>query len=189
MIYNIRMKTADLLQNESAAETFERYLPGMKTVAASNPQAAQLSVEQLVKYTRNPKAAEILEAMDAALNVLNTPENRISPAERKLIERFQEIDRQDRAKAPKSASRVQSSIVNGKPWVDTGGEPIQAHGGAVIFEDGLYYWYGENKEHTDGKNGVWTWGIKVYSSGDLMNWDDRGYLTLELRQVDVPDPL
>ena len=59
---------------------------------------------------------------------------------------------------------------------DTRGQRIQAHGGAVYFEDGVYYWYGENKEHTDGKNGIWTWGIKVYASADLMNWEDRGFL-------------
>ncbi|MST91164.1 hypothetical protein FYJ76_04310 [Ruthenibacterium lactatiformans] len=46
----------------------------------------------------------------------------------------------------------------------------------MYYEDGVYYWYGENKEHTDGKNEVWTWGIKVYSSTDLYNWQDRGFL-------------
>lgn len=44
----------------------------------------------------------------------------------------------------------------GKPWLDTEGKPIQAHGGSVIAVDDTYYWYGENKDHTDGQNGVWT---------------------------------
>lgn len=29
-------------------------------------------------------------------------------------------------------------------WIQK--ERIQAHGGSVIFIDGVYYWYGENKE-------------------------------------------
>jgi len=45
-----------------------------------------------------------------------------------------------------------------------------------LYENGTYYWYGENKEHTDGRNGIWTWGLKVYASTDLMNWEDRGFL-------------
>ena len=46
----------------------------------------------------------------------------------------------------------QESIFPGQPWLDTNGNAIQAHGGAVYYEDGVYYWYGENKEHTDGAN-------------------------------------
>lgn len=30
-------------------------------------------------------------------------------------------------------------------------------------------WYGENKEFTDGKNGIWTYGIRYYSSSDLQH--------------------
>ncbi len=33
-----------------------------------------------------------------------------------------------------------------------------------------------NLVHTDGQNGIWTWGLKVYSSTDLCNWEDRGFL-------------
>ena len=78
----------------------------------------------------------------------------------------------------------QESIFPGQPWLDTNGNAIQAHGGAVYYEDGVYYWYGENKEHTDGASDVWTWGIKVYSSRDLCNWQDDGYLV----EPDVDDP-
>ena len=41
----------------------------------------------------------------------------------------------------------------GKPWLDTNGNRIQAHGGSVIAIDDTFYWYGENKEYTDGTNG------------------------------------
>lgn len=186
MIYNISMKMAHLLENDQAATVFDRFLPGMRKMAESNPQAAQLSVEQLLRYARIPGAEELLPKLNAALDVLNTPENAISPSEAKQIEAFLALVAQDNAKtpapgasaqgAPASQTHRQNAIEPGQPWLDTKGERIQAHGGAVIYENGVYYWYGENKEHTDGKNGVWTWGIKVYSSTDLCNWTDRGFL-------------
>ena len=176
MIYNVNMKIAHLLENEQAVAVFDRFLPGMRKMAETNPQAAQLSVEQLVRYTRNPKANEVIAALDEALNALNTPENAITPREQKLIDQFKAIAAEDKLKTKKTADHCQEAICPGQPWLDTKGERIQAHAGAVYYEGGVYYWYGENKEHTDGQNGIWTWGIKVYSSEDLMNWEDRGYL-------------
>ena len=64
----------------------------------------------------------------------------------------------------------------GEVWLDTEGKPIQAHGGSIIRVGNVWYWYGENKEHTDGKNGVWTWGIRCYRSRDLYNWEDCGLI-------------
>lgn len=64
----------------------------------------------------------------------------------------------------------------GQVWLDTAGQRIQAHGGSVIFIDGVYYWYGENKEKTDGKNGIWHWGVRAYASRDLYNWEDQGLI-------------
>ncbi len=176
MIFNVSMKIAHLLENEQATAVFDRFLPGMKKMAESNPQASQLSVEQLVRYTRNPKAEEIIAGIDAALQELNTPENAISPSEARLIEAFRAIADADRTRQVPDACHHQDLIQPGKPWLDTKGERIQAHGGAVYYEDGLYYWYGENKEHNDGKNGIWTWGLKLYASADLMNWEDKGFL-------------
>lgn len=68
------------------------------------------------------------------------------------------------------------SIRPGRVWLDTEGKRIQAHGGSVFYEDGVYYWYGENKEYTDGKNGIWHWGVRCYSSLDLYNWKDLGLI-------------
>ena len=80
-----------------------------------------------------------------------------------------------------------SSIRPGKVWLDTNGKRIQAHGGSVRFENGTYYWYGENKEFTDGKNGVWTWGVRCYSSRDLYNWRDEGLIIPpDLQDKDSP---
>lgn len=64
----------------------------------------------------------------------------------------------------------------GKVWLDTDGKRIQAHGGSIIVVDDVFYWYGENKEKTDGKNGIWHWGVKCYSSKDLYNWKDEGII-------------
>lgn len=64
----------------------------------------------------------------------------------------------------------------GQPWLDTNGRPIQAHGGSVLCWQGMYYWYGENKEKTDGISGIWHWGVRCYRSSDLYNWEDCGLI-------------
>lgn len=64
----------------------------------------------------------------------------------------------------------------GQVWLDTEGKRIQAHGGSVMYLDGTYYWYGENKEKTDGVNGIWHWGVRCYASTDLYNWEDKGVI-------------
>lgn len=76
----------------------------------------------------------------------------------------------------------------GQVWLDTEGKPIQAHGGSVLYEDGTYYWYGENKERTDGTTGLAHWGMRCYSSTDLYNWTDRG-LIIEPEPDDPDSPL
>ncbi|MBQ9611985.1 MAG: family 43 glycosylhydrolase [Lachnospiraceae bacterium] len=69
-----------------------------------------------------------------------------------------------------------NSFHPGQVWLDTEGKRIQAHGGSVIYIDGTYYFYGENKEKTDGKNGIWHWGVRAYASKDLYNWEDKGLI-------------
>ena len=68
------------------------------------------------------------------------------------------------------------TINPGQPWLDTEGKRIQAHGGSVFFWEGAYYWYGENKEKTDGQSDIWHWGVRCYRSDDLMNWEDCGLI-------------
>ncbi len=68
------------------------------------------------------------------------------------------------------------SICPGRVWTDTNGKRIEAHGGSVFYENGIYYWYGENKEKTDGQNGIWHWGVRCYASADLYNWEDKGLI-------------
>ena len=67
--------------------------------------------------------------------------------------------------------------------LDTEGKRIQAHGAGMIYENGTYYWYGENKEFTTRKDEIWTWGIRFYSSKDLVNWKDEGLVI----QPDIED--
>jgi hypothetical protein len=46
----------------------------------------------------------------------------------------------------------------------------------VLHEDGVFYWYGENKERSEPGSGIWHWGVRCYSSTDLINWEDRGLI-------------
>ncbi|MBO6154326.1 MAG: family 43 glycosylhydrolase [Lachnospiraceae bacterium] len=69
-----------------------------------------------------------------------------------------------------------NSIRPGQVWLDTNGNRIQAHGGSVMCLNNVYYWYGENKEKTDGKSDIWHWGVRCYTSTDLYNWEDRGVI-------------
>ncbi len=59
----------------------------------------------------------------------------------------------------------------GEEWPDTNGEHINAHGGAVLFHEGVYYWYGENRPDRGFTTEV---GVEVYSSTDLYRWKDEG---------------
>jgi len=80
------------------------------------------------------------------------------------------------------------SIKPGQVWLDTEGKRIQAHGGSVIYIDGVYYWYGENKEKTTGQKGIWHWGVRCYASTDLYNWEDKG-LIIPPDTEDINSPL
>lgn len=68
------------------------------------------------------------------------------------------------------------SMKPGQPWYDTEGKLIQAHGGSVLYHDGVYYWYGENKEPLDYEEHIWHGGVRCYSSKDLYNWKDEGVI-------------
>lgn len=68
------------------------------------------------------------------------------------------------------------SIKPGTTWLDTNGKPIHAHSPQIFEKDGVYYWYGENKEHTVEGSNVWTYGIRAYRSTDFYNWEDMGLI-------------
>src|SRR5262249_17442133 len=40
---------------------------------------------------------------------------------------------------------TQQEFAPGQVWLDTEGHAINAHGGGILFHEGVYYWYGEFK--------------------------------------------
>ena len=71
-----------------------------------------------------------------------------------------------------------NSIRPGQPLYDTNGRRVQAHGGSIFYDKDTrtYFFYGENKEFTKPGSGIWTWGVRAYSSKDLYNWEDCGLI-------------
>ncbi|KAA0045838.1 Glycosyl hydrolase family protein 43 isoform 2 [Cucumis melo var. makuwa] len=74
-----------------------------------------------------------------------------------LIDEFLDEDSQIRHKFfPDQKTSIDPMITGndsmfyypGRVWLDTEGNPIQAHGGGVLFDErsGTYYWYGEYKD-------------------------------------------
>ena len=76
-----------------------------------------------------------------------------------------------------------SYIIPGEVWKDTDGNPINAHGGGLLYHDGTYYWYGEYKKGKTILPDWATWecyrtdvtGVGCYSSKDLLNWKFEGH--------------
>lgn len=56
-----------------------------------------------------------------------------------------------------------STFQNGSLWKDRSGEPIHAHGGYIIFHEGYYYWYGEDRRED--------YYVSCYRSEDLTEWE------------------
>jgi hypothetical protein len=76
---------------------------------------------------------------------------------------------------------MNKSFKPGEIWLDTDGKPIQAHGGCILSDEGVYYWFGENKDgenYLDESKGflhrVDVVGVSCYSSTDLLNWKNEG---------------
>jgi Glycosyl hydrolases family 43 len=74
-------------------------------------------------------------------------------------------------------------FVPGEVWLDTGGRPINAHGGGILYSRGVYYWYGEFKSGRTflpdfnkswGGTRVDTVGVSCYSSTNLYDWKNEG---------------
>lgn len=61
-----------------------------------------------------------------------------------------------------------SLIRNGKPWYDTQGNPVQAHGGNFLIEDGTVYMVGEDRSHS------WHPDVNLYHSRDFEIWEYDG---------------
>ena len=62
-------------------------------------------------------------------------------------------------------------IRSGEIWPDNQGIHVNAHGGGILYHDGTYYWYGENKSDSTSSAMV---GIMCYSSTNLTGWNNEG---------------
>ena len=54
-------------------------------------------------------------------------------------------------------------LKNGIVWKDTQGNPLHAHGGYMIFHEGYYYWYGEDRRDN--------FYVSCYRSQNLTDWE------------------
>lgn len=81
-----------------------------------------------------------------------------------------------------AGAQTKQPLVNGEQWLDTAGNPLNAHGAGMLYHDGKYYLYGEYKK---GKTILPEWatwecyrtdvtGVSCYSSPDLENWTFEG---------------
>lgn len=78
-----------------------------------------------------------------------------------------------------SAQDLNHSFKPGQIWPDNKGRHINAHGGAIIYYDNTYYWFGEARL-TRNEKVKSNYGVSCYSSKDLLNWKNEG---LALRVV------
>lgn len=86
------------------------------------------------------------------------------------------------AAVPATASAAAPDFVQYEQWLDTEGNPINAHGGGMLYHNGRYYWYGEYKKGETVLPEWATWecyrtdvtGVSCYSSPDMVNWTFEG---------------
>ncbi|MHB1033158.1 MAG: hypothetical protein ACYC35_03950 [Pirellulales bacterium] len=57
----------------------------------------------------------------------------------------------------------------GAVWLDTEGQPINAHSAGILWQDGAYYWFGEKRGRQQQ-----ALGVNVYSSSNLYDWKPEG---------------
>ncbi|MEN8077377.1 family 43 glycosylhydrolase [Clostridioides difficile] len=73
---------------------------------------------------------------------------------------------------------MKNKLVNGEIWRDSDGNIIHAHGGHMLYLDGYYYWYGENRTENNY--------VSCYRSKDLINWQFRNnVLTTESKVEEI----
>lgn len=73
---------------------------------------------------------------------------------------------------------MNDKLINGEIWRDSDGNIIHAHGGGMLYLDGYYYWYGENRTENNY--------VSCYRSKDLINWQFRNnVLTTESKVEEI----
>ncbi|HJC24843.1 MAG TPA: family 43 glycosylhydrolase [Candidatus Eisenbergiella merdavium] len=165
---SMESRLSQIFAHEESRGLFDRYLPGMRSKVEGQSSILGFSLGQLVAFSKGAVPKKTAEELDKALQALEiyaeqeegyTEEQPLTPEAAKIVR-----------------GEKRNAVYPGRVWRDTEGKRIQAHAGAVLYEDGVYYWYGENKDRTDGKSPVWTWGIRAYRSTDLYNWEDMGLI-------------
>ena len=73
-------------------------------------------------------------------------------------------------------------IRSGELWLDDAGIHVNAHGGGILYHEGTYYWYGENKSDTTSAAMV---GIMCYSSKNLTDWKNEGVVLPVVYQTPI----
>ena len=121
----------DIFAFEEAKAVFDKFLPGMRAMVENQPAACGFSARKLIGYSGGAVPAEVAGALDAALSALEVYSDEPDIADTPLTADGAEV-----AKEP-----PHDAIYPGKVWRDTSGRRIQAHGGSLFFEDGVYYWY------------------------------------------------
>lgn len=151
---------------------FEECLPHMAPVIEQQKAVYGFTLRRIADYANGAITDEQLQTLEQKLKALEIM------AEDHMVSggSYEESQPLTKAAAEIVEGERYTSIRPGQVFRDTEGKRIQAHGGAMFYEDGVYYWYGENKDRTDGKCPVWTWGIKAYISRDLYNWEDLGFI-------------
>ncbi|MCR5741146.1 MAG: family 43 glycosylhydrolase [Gammaproteobacteria bacterium] len=169
----ITLKTTirQIASNKDLLEIMNKVSNGM----FKNPsimQADSMPLERVAGFMPNGLAImeSIIEKANKLLEELNLSD------EKDYVQ--EEIDNSLGLEATEKNKEIvkRTSIKPGQVWRDVEGNRIQAHGGTMFIEDGKYYWIGENKDHTTKEGMIWTWGVKIYSSTDLYNWNDEGFL-------------
>ena len=78
-----------------------------------------------------------------------------------------------------TTAQAQTSFRPRQVWLDESGNPIQSHLGGMLFEKGVYYWYGMDFRGKTlppgtlpGMGCTWAYskGVTIYSSRDLLHW-------------------
>lgn len=72
---------------------------------------------------------------------------------------------------------------NGRLWLDTDGRGIQAHGGSILQHNGIFYWYGENKDTDTHNRSVDFVGFSCYKSRDLLHWENCGLVLSAVNEL------
>jgi hypothetical protein len=77
---------------------------------------------------------------------------------------------------------INNKIEPGKIWYDTDNNPINAHGGGLLYHQNTYYWFGEYRNPKEDGFSTKV-GVTCYSSTDLINWK---YESVALATSDDP---